>query len=83
MPKCTVFVRVALQFYNFSRQNTDRGNNHSIQHVASSKAIIIFSIQIGTKYGIMKCHTLVYEHTSNLTTVLYSCTNCTSTRTRT
>ena len=59
------FVRVALQFYisYFSRENTDRGINHSFHAVhvlVASKAIIIFSHQIGIGYGIMYCHTLAY-----------------------
>ena len=54
------FVLVALQF---SRENTDPGINHSFHTVhvlVASKAIIIFSHQIGIGYEIIYCHTLVY-----------------------
>ena len=60
-PKCILYVLL----YSFTSLDKILTGiltiNHSIHavHVAS-KAIIIFSLQIGIGYGIMYCHTLVY-----------------------
>ena len=61
-PKCILYV-LLYSFTYFSRENTDRGINHSFHAedvLVASKAIIIFSLQIGIGYEIMYCHTLVY-----------------------